>query len=412
MFAELPSQLIGKKLGVERWVPFQMMAWSIVAMLQCLIQNRTGFYVTRALFGLLEGGFIPDAVLMLSYFFTTSELAIRLSFFWIANGATTILQALLASGILRLRGTHGWAGWRYLFLIEGLMTFAIGLFAAGYLPASPTQTKGKLRGKDGWFTEREEIIIVNRILRDDPTKSQMHNRQGLSFVALKKSFMDFDMWPLYLLGFTSYVAPGTVGAYLTLTIKGLGFSTFATNMMIIPYATLYLINNFAVTWLSRKLNQRALIGMLGSVWQFVFLLVIVFLPDHANHWVRYAFLSLFLAYPYVHPIVVSWNSANSGSVRTRSVSASLYNISVQIGSIISSQIYHPKDKPYYHEGNRVLLYIISTNLLLWVFAKVYYVLRNKSKAAKWDALSPAEKADYLDTTTDEGNRRLDFRFVH
>ncbi len=85
LFAELPSQLIGKKLGVERWVPFQMMAWSLVAILQCLLTGRNGFFVTRAFLGLLEGGFIPDAVLMLSYFFTTAELALRLSFFWIST---------------------------------------------------------------------------------------------------------------------------------------------------------------------------------------------------------------------------------------------------------------------------------------------------------------------------------------
>ncbi len=97
LFAELPSQLIGKKLGVERWVPFQMMGWSIVAMLQCLLQNKTGFYVTRALFGLLEGGFIPDAVLMLSYFFTTSELAMRLSWFWVSPRPTSISPASAAA---------------------------------------------------------------------------------------------------------------------------------------------------------------------------------------------------------------------------------------------------------------------------------------------------------------------------
>ena len=50
---------------------------------------------------------------------------------------------------------------RWLFLIEGIITFAIGLWAFFYLPAGPTQTAGGIRGK-GWFTEREEVIIVNK----------------------------------------------------------------------------------------------------------------------------------------------------------------------------------------------------------------------------------------------------------
>jgi hypothetical protein len=54
-----------------------------------------------------------------------------------------------------------------------------------YLPPSPTQTKshglkGYFRGKSGWFTEREEVVMVTRILRDDPGKSTMHNVSLLS----------------------------------------------------------------------------------------------------------------------------------------------------------------------------------------------------------------------------------------
>lgn len=69
-----------------------------------------------------------------------------------------------------------------MFLIEGLVTLSVGIFAAGYLPPSPTETKGRFRGKNGWFSEREETIIVTRILKDDPSKSSMHNREASKFV--------------------------------------------------------------------------------------------------------------------------------------------------------------------------------------------------------------------------------------
>ena len=49
---------------------------------------------------------------------------------------------------------------------------------------------------------REEVIMVNRILRDDPTKSSMHNREGLSVTAIAKAVADWRMWPLYILGLT------------------------------------------------------------------------------------------------------------------------------------------------------------------------------------------------------------------
>jgi hypothetical protein len=110
-----------------------------------------------------------------------------------------------------------------LFLIEGAMTAAIGIFSFFWLPPSPTQTKGILRGKNGWFTEREEVIMVNRILRwvrpdgqnlvlrdffrDDPSKGDMHNRQALGFSDFWASVKDYDNWGLYLIGLCAYI-PG------------------------------------------------------------------------------------------------------------------------------------------------------------------------------------------------------------
>lgn len=66
------------------------------------------------------------------------------------------------------------------------------------MPASPCQTKGRGRGKLGWFTEHEEKIMVNRLLRDDPSKGDMNNRQAVGLSGLIKSFLDFDLWPTYL----------------------------------------------------------------------------------------------------------------------------------------------------------------------------------------------------------------------
>lgn len=44
------------------------------------------------------------------------------------------------------------------------------------MPAGPCQSRSWFRGKDGWFTEHEELIMVNRLLRDDPSKGDMNNR--------------------------------------------------------------------------------------------------------------------------------------------------------------------------------------------------------------------------------------------
>lgn len=56
LFAELPSQIIGKKLGPDVWIPIQMILWSAVAMSQAAMHGKTGFFICRWLLGMLEGG--------------------------------------------------------------------------------------------------------------------------------------------------------------------------------------------------------------------------------------------------------------------------------------------------------------------------------------------------------------------
>lgn len=59
-----------------------MILWGTVSWSQAFITNKTSFYVTRAFIGMCEGGFIPGAILMATYFYTSRELSVRLAAFW------------------------------------------------------------------------------------------------------------------------------------------------------------------------------------------------------------------------------------------------------------------------------------------------------------------------------------------
>ena len=139
----------------------------------------------------------------------------------------------LAFGILHMGGVGGRAGWSWLFALEGILTGLIGIASYFYLPPSPYQTASKLRGS-GWLNEREEKIMANRILRDDPGKGDMHNRQGLSWSAFRTSIADYYMWPLYLMGLTWNVPSFPIQVYITLNLKAVGFGTFETSLLTIP----------------------------------------------------------------------------------------------------------------------------------------------------------------------------------
>lgn len=280
------------------------------------------------------------------------------------------------------------------------------------MPPGPTQTKHWFRGKNGWFTEHEERIIVNRLLRDDPSKGDMNNRQAVNHKLLWKTIKDWEQWPLYLIGLTAYIPPSPPNTYLSYILRQLGFNVFHANLLAIPSQFLFAVNLLIITWISEKFKERAIVSSSSNLWIFPWLLALVLLPADANPWVRYALLTGLLSYPYCHAVLVGWNAKNSNAVRTRAVSAAMYNIFVQSGNIVASNIYREDDKPLYRRGNKVLLGITVFNIFLFYFVKGFYIWRNKVRDRKWNALTKEQQEDYVLNTTDEGMKRLDFRFSH
>ncbi|KAI5206038.1 putative pantothenate transporter [Aureobasidium subglaciale] len=409
LISEIPSQMIGKKVGPDRWIPIQLIGWSLASGGQFFMHNKTGFFLCRFFIGLCMGGFIPDAVLYLSYFYTRKEMPIRLAFFWFVDSMSGVIASFIAYGVLHLRGVAGKPGWAWLFLIEALISLAIGVLSFFFLVPGPTQTKTWF-APNGYFTEREEKIIVNKVLRDDPSKSDMHNREAISLKMLWNSLKDYDLWPVYIIGMLFEIPASPPKSYLSLTLKALGFGTFHTTLLGIPITVFTAINLLWVTYLTEKFHQIALIGFLAQVWVLPLLIIEYTSAGNISHWAQYAVLFFLLGQPATHAAQVGWCSRLSNAVRTRAVSAAMYNITIQLSGIASSNIYRTDDKPLYKRGNGQLIAINIASMATYILAKVYYMYRNKQKISVWNAMSKEQQAEYLKTTKDQGNKRLDFLF--
>ncbi len=172
------------------------------------------------------------------------------------------------------------------------MTLVFGFFCFVWMPPGPCHTASWFRGRKGWFTEkyvqvplltvlstnissRQEKIIVNRILREDPSKSSMHTREALTPRLFFQSLKDFDLWyaatsyylelnlrltfltlrPIYILGLMFWIPVIPPLQYLTLSLRNLGFDTFQSNLLIIPYTIVHSKSftrlSFYPTWANR-----------------------------------------------------------------------------------------------------------------------------------------------------------------
>ncbi|KAK5163129.1 uncharacterized protein LTR77_010913 [Saxophila tyrrhenica] len=200
--------------------------------------------------------------------------------------------------------------------------------------------------------------------------------------------------------------------YLTLVLKSAGYGSFTTNLLTIPAYCIFILNLLFWCFLSEKINERFLLCTISQIWVLPLLIALETLPITRSPWATWILSVLIYAMPYVHPLIVAITSRNAGTVRTRTVASALYNMMVQPSNIIGSNIYRTPDSPFYFTGNKVLIGLVCHNICLFVGAKVFYVTVNRRRERTWNAMTKSEKEDYLSTTTDKGNKRLDFQFAH
>ena len=102
-------------------------------------------------------------------------------------------------------------------------------------------------------------------------------------------------------------------------------------------------------------------------------------------------------------------------MKKRAITAATYNVIVQVGSLISSQLYRADDAPYYHRGNKVLISLCVASIATFIIQNLWLRTLNRRKEKVWSAMSEADKAHYQaekSAREAEGNKRLDFKFVY
>lgn len=182
-------------------------------------------------------------------------------------------------------------------------------------------------------------LSLQRLLRDDPSKGLTHINEAATFRDILNAWSDKSMWGLYFIGLVAYIPQNPVQAYLSLTLKRIGFSTFDSNMLSIPSAVLQIILMLALSKSSEYFGERTFHSLFGEFWSLPLLAALIALPASGHNWARFAITTLISGYPYFHPIVSAWISENTFDVKKRAITAATYNVVVQIGAVISSREY-------------------------------------------------------------------------
>src|SRR4030095_16670138 len=110
------------------------------------IQTSTQFYVVRFLLGMAEAGFFPGVIVYLSHWFRQKDRAKAVAIFMAAIPVSNIFGAPV-SGLILGVNWFGLAGWRWVFILEGLPAVVLGVMTLFYLKDHP-RTAGWLPAEE------------------------------------------------------------------------------------------------------------------------------------------------------------------------------------------------------------------------------------------------------------------------
>lgn len=231
VLSEIPANIILQRLGPRVWLSGQLFAWGLVATFQAFVQSYPAYLATRILLGLCEGGFIPGALYYLSTWYKRDETTLRTGLFFYGQMFASATTSLISAGCLTLEGRAGLEGWRWIFLIEGVITLFIGVVFV--LLIAPAVGDGRalitMGGRWSYFSERESHICRSRVLLDDPNKA----RGGISitWADIKSTISQHRIWQHWFITLVSMSAFQGLVQYTPTLIKTMGFSAVRANAL-------------------------------------------------------------------------------------------------------------------------------------------------------------------------------------
>ncbi|TFK19643.1 MFS general substrate transporter [Coprinopsis marcescibilis] len=404
----LTGAIASKITGPSRWIPILMFSWGLVTLGHVAIKDKAGYITVRCLIAVTEGGVIPTTLVYLGGFYKGTELATRLAWFWGIQGLAGATSGLMASGLLRLRGLYGLEGWKWLFLVDGIITVTVAVTTWFYLPRDAGRTQGGLRGRKAWFTNKQVHIAVTRLIRDDPSKRGYEKR--VSWVDIKDTLSDVGIMGHLLITSIGHTPNTPLHTYFPTIIKSFDFNTYAANALTAPPYILHAIIMIYFVNRSDQKRERGFHGAFSAGWQLAGWIWLRSLDASSSRLLRYLAAVIVSAWPYTHPLNIAWMSENTGSIGKRTVASGLIIGSSNIYGLWGSQIYRADDAPEFKRGNLINIAFSAVAFFLWFYQKGMYAYRNRRNEALWARLSEQERRAEEEAKETKGNRSVLFRF--
>lgn len=190
LVVEIPSMMLISRPKLARWyLPSMEVAWPILTFGQCRLSGVRQIFGLRFLLGVLETPASSGSIYILTSWYRADELFKRAGVWYISSNTGSLIGAYLqAAAHKNLDGVAGMSGWRWLFVIDGVISLPIALAGFFLFPGLPTSPR------IWWLTEREQKLAQARMRADGVKESKKIGKRMLKRV--------FGHWHFYIAVFT------------------------------------------------------------------------------------------------------------------------------------------------------------------------------------------------------------------
>ncbi|CAI7661456.1 unnamed protein product [Penicillium glandicola] len=221
---QIPSNLIITRISRPgMYICAAVTIWGCISACTSVVKSYGELLAVRAILGAAEAVFFPGAIYYLSAWYTKKELGKRIAGLYIAQQVGNAFGGLFAAAILQLDGKHGIAGWRWLFIIEGVATVGIGIICACIMPEFPHNSR--------ILSQIERDCAVWRI------ESEAGAAEGTEDESVLKGFVKALKDPkLVLLIFCNMMSQtqGSIANYFPTLVSSLNFSSTISLLLTAP----------------------------------------------------------------------------------------------------------------------------------------------------------------------------------
>ena len=163
---EIPGAILVERWSARKWIARIMISWGLVTILTGFVHTAGQFYTARFLLGAAEASFLPGMIVYLMHWFRQSERSRAIACLSTAIPAASLIGSPVAGWLL---GVHWWwlAGWRWLFILEGIPAVVIGIITVFYLTDWPAQAR--------WLPPDERDWLVNELQAELEAKKRVRN---------------------------------------------------------------------------------------------------------------------------------------------------------------------------------------------------------------------------------------------